>query len=144
MEYALKAAEGDKETAMDMIALMYENGYGCPKDPAKAFEWYLKAAQEGWRPATVSAAKHLHEGIGVEKDDFKAAMLLQEGAARTYGPAMKMLGEFYLEGWGVKRDLHWAKIWLDRAQYYEEDVEALQKRLKELTNKKAKKSGRMA
>ncbi|MEI8174204.1 MAG: tetratricopeptide repeat protein, partial [Deltaproteobacteria bacterium] len=49
------------------------DGDAVPKDPVKAFEWYLKAAGQGDAHAQCSLGYCYYQGAGVTKDLKKAA-----------------------------------------------------------------------
>ena len=43
----MKAAEQGYASAQKMVGKYLENGWNCPKNVAKAKEWYQKAADKG-------------------------------------------------------------------------------------------------
>lgn len=66
-----------KEAAF-RYALFCEQGYGCTKDPAKAYQWMRKLAMDGMYKAQAEAARYLFTGIGHEKAPRLALHLLWE------------------------------------------------------------------
>lgn len=45
--YYKLAAEMGNNKALEMIACMYDNGFGVPQNDKEAIKWYLKAAERG-------------------------------------------------------------------------------------------------
>lgn len=66
-----------KEAAF-RYAIFCEQGYGCTKDPAKAYQWMRKLAMDGMYKAQAEVARYLFTGIGHEKAPRLALHLLWE------------------------------------------------------------------
>ena len=73
------AERGDSE-AQGLLAVRYVNGWGVPRDMAKAIEWYQKAAAQGDGNALFNLGIAYEKGIGVPKDNVKASELFMKGA----------------------------------------------------------------
>lgn len=78
---------GSEETAEEQAmrkeaafryALFCEHGYGCTKDPIKAYQWMRKLAMGGMYKAQAEVARYLFSGIGHEKAPRLALHLLWE------------------------------------------------------------------
>lgn len=67
-----------RDEAAFRYALFCEQGYGCPKDPEKAYKWMRKLAMAGMRKAQVEVARYLFTGIGHKKSPRLALHLLWE------------------------------------------------------------------
>lgn len=66
-----------KEAAF-RYALFCEHGYGCAKDPTKAYQWMRKLAMGGMYKAQAEVARYLFSGVGHEKSPRLALHLLWE------------------------------------------------------------------
>lgn len=47
LRYYKLAAEMGSKKALQMIACIYDNGFGVPQNDKEAIKWYLKAAEKG-------------------------------------------------------------------------------------------------
>jgi len=110
-----EAAQGEPD-ALYQLGLMYLNGYGDPRDPAKAVGYFERASAAGHQEATVLYARALMDGAGIAKDEAKGirlvAKLAGEGHARSqvvYGTAL----EFGLHG--LEKDPKAAIEWYRKA-----------------------------
>ncbi|MBN9011190.1 MAG: sel1 repeat family protein, partial [Rhizobiales bacterium] len=79
---AIPRAEKGDAAAQTLIALMYEAGYGVPRDYGKAAEWYGLAAKAGDREAQYSLGMMLASGTGIAKDPKRALELFEASAAK--------------------------------------------------------------
>ena len=70
------AQQGDKE-AQFQLGVMYENGQGVLKDPAKAVSWYQKAAAQNHALAQNNLGWAYFQGLGIARDDAQALKWFQ-------------------------------------------------------------------
>ena len=80
MVWLNKAAAQNWATAYDKIGLLYLNGWGVKKDPARAFEAFGKGANLGNAPSMVNYANCYKEGVGTDQDFKKAYRLYTQAA----------------------------------------------------------------
>ena len=101
------------------LGLMYENGYGVPKDIREAVRWYQRAADLGDVTGTYYLGLCYEEGKGVKQDFAKAKALYETAAVRSDhvgAPGKLGLGSLYEKGEGVPKDLHRARYWYELAK----------------------------
>lgn len=67
-----------RDEAAFRYALFCEQGYGCSKDPEKAYKWMRKLAMGGMSKAQVEVARYLFSGVGHKKAPRLALHLLWE------------------------------------------------------------------
>lgn len=93
-----------KEAAF-RYALFCEQGYGCAKDPAKAYQWMRKLAMDGMYKAQAEVARYLFTGIGHEKAPRLALHLLWECHIKAPDtPNLYFyLGHMCSQGMGLRR-----------------------------------------
>ena len=108
-------AEHGNASAQFVIGVMYFEGRGVPKDPAKGAQWTLKAADQGVADAQFNLAMMYTKGQGVPQDDAQAATWLRKAADQGVREAQYNLATFYLEGKGVARDFNQAFEWNRKA-----------------------------
>lgn len=84
--------------AMTLLAVLYGNGFGVPKDDAKAAQWYKIAADRGDREAMFGLAMFRISGRGGPRDRDDAAKLFAAAAKLGHPSAAYNLGLLYLEG----------------------------------------------
>ena len=77
-----KAAEQGHHRAEFFLGECHENGYGVPKNPAKAVEYYTKAHEGGRSDGSFALAACYEHGLGVKADQKKALELYREAARR--------------------------------------------------------------
>lgn len=85
-----KAEQGDP-TAQDVLAYMYENGWGTPVDYTMAVYWYRKAATQGALPSITSLGRMYQGGTGVVRNYSYAAWLYRKAADQNYPGARDRL-----------------------------------------------------
>jgi TPR repeat protein len=107
--YTIAANQGHKDS-QESLSLMYSNGQGVPKDPAKAKYWRDKSiGQHELRALTIGGRK-------VEERDAQLAFVrMSKRAAQGDAAAKNDLGDMYLRGSGVTRDATIAMQWYSRA-----------------------------
>ncbi|MBQ9458358.1 MAG: sel1 repeat family protein [Oscillospiraceae bacterium] len=68
LEMLTRTAEAGEMKSQHFLALMYENGNGVERDPARAAYWYGKTAEQGDVEAQLSYSMICALGRGVEED----------------------------------------------------------------------------
>ncbi|MEA2019130.1 MAG: tetratricopeptide repeat protein [Campylobacterota bacterium] len=107
MDSFIIASNNDDNRAMLVIGIMYANGDGITKDPAKSLEWFTKAAN-----ANNSHAFSKLGNIYASKEDYKNAVKwFKKAALKGDNKAAYNLGYFYTGGLGVAMDLKEAFKW---------------------------------
>ena len=79
--FFVKAADMGDANALNSLGVCYQNGYGCDKDEAKAFESFKKAAEQRHPEAVNNLGRFYREGIVVEKDLSVATKCFATSAA---------------------------------------------------------------
>jgi TPR repeat protein len=88
-----KASRGGAEDQFN-LALLFEEGTGTGKSPAKAADWYRRAARQGHKDAKINLASLLASGPpGLEKNLAEAESLYAEAAAEGDAFSMYRLGQ---------------------------------------------------
>ncbi len=106
------ALTGDRDEAgMSWLGYMAENGYGTPRNLARAAGLYNEAAKYGDLKAIVALATMFYFGDPVPQDLARAAGLFQEAAAKGWAIAAFNLGYMYDIGSGVESDRALALRW---------------------------------
>ncbi len=109
------------------LGIMYEQGLGVEKDPARAAALYVRAAAAGDITASFLLGDLYRRGAGVRKDLVRARALYEASAQRgdiIYAPAMVALGMLYEQGSGVRQDAAAAQVLYDKAKAAGHDVKA--------------------
>ncbi len=107
MDYYLKAAEANDESAINNLGLIYKFGRdGYPVDIKKANEYFQKAADLGSYRAQFNIGYAYLTGNGVEKDINKAVSYLEKSAEHNYPNALYNLARCYKNGVGVVQDIN--------------------------------------
>ena len=71
----IKIAEGQHDPlAQFTVGLFYQNGWGRPAEPAKAYRWFEKAASGGVPAAQHFVGDYLVAGVHCKADPAKAAV----------------------------------------------------------------------
>jgi len=97
------------------IGLMYDSGFGVPKNPETANAWYLKAAEGGFARAMENLGLSYAQGSGVEKDLAKALQWYEKAANLGLANAQLETGYHYYNGLGVEKDPVVAVAWYRKA-----------------------------
>ncbi len=106
LKLAEEAAKQGDPQAHTLIARIYEEGSGIPKDEGTAARWYARAAELGDVPAMLAIGNMLADGRGVKKDR-KLAAEMYEKAAMTGDPVANYnLGILFLKGDGKPENPH--------------------------------------
>ena len=98
-----------------MLGVMAEQGFGQPKDPAMAVDWYKSAADKGMASAAFNLSRFYEHGDGTAQDIGKAHDYLLQAAEGGHGKAMHNLGRLYREGTLGDPDLAEALKWYSAA-----------------------------
>lgn len=97
----LAKGEARSQYAMGVMA---ENGFGMPKNPKVAADWYLRAAKQGNTDAQYNLGAMYEHGIGMPADYARAARWYLPAAEAGDIDALSNLGVLYEKGQGVKQD----------------------------------------
>lgn len=96
-------AKGDARSQYAM-GVMAENGFGMPKNPKLAADWYLKAAKQGNTDAQYNLGAMHEHGVGIPVNYVQAARWYRPAAESGDIDALSNLGVLYEKGQGVKQD----------------------------------------
>ena len=83
---------------------MYANGWGVPKDEAKAAQAYQKSCDGGDAAGCYGFGQALRQGKGVPKDEAKALLVYKKSCDAKYAPGCYKHAYMYEEGLGVAKD----------------------------------------
>lgn len=83
---AIPRAEAGDKAAQTLVGLIFEGGYGVPRDPVQAVSWYGFAADGGDPKAQFALGSMYLEGRGVPSDRAKAADYFEKAAANGKSP----------------------------------------------------------
>ena len=97
------AEKGDPRSQYAM-GVLYENGYGVPKDLKQAAAWYLKAAKQGNSDAQYNLGAMYEHGVGMTVNYAEAARWYRPAAEKGDIDALSNLGVLYQGGKGVPQD----------------------------------------
>jgi TPR repeat protein len=89
------SAEAGNPEAQNRLGEMAEFGYGMPRNPDKAIEWYLKAADQGSVTAQHNIGRSYNFGTGVEQNFAEAERWYRKAAEQGHTDAMFFLGTLY-------------------------------------------------
>ena len=110
-----QAEAGDAHALYLLAEMHYREGWGVPKDDAKAMELLRQAAAKGDAEAQSHLAGYYLDGKGEKKDIAKALELYQKAAAQGEVFAQFSLGLMYESGKGVSKDKVLAYAWYNLA-----------------------------
>jgi TPR repeat protein len=108
-------ADAGNAKAQNYLGLLYDNGYGVPRDDARAVAWYRKAAEQGNAAAQYNLGRHYDNGHGVPQDDAQAVAWYRKAAEHGDAGAQTSLGAAYEAGRGVPQDQAQAAEWYRKA-----------------------------
>jgi TPR repeat protein len=86
------------------MGVMAENGFGMPKNPRLAADWYLKAAKQGNTDAQYNLGAMNEHGVGIPVNYVQAARWYRPAAESGDIDALSNLGVLYETGRGVRQD----------------------------------------
>ncbi len=98
LSLAIPRAEAGDTAAQTLLGLIYEGGYGVPRDEQLASDWYRFAADGGDRQAQFALGMMYLDGRGVPRDPAKAADLFEKAAASGEISSTYNLAILYLQG----------------------------------------------
>jgi len=98
-----------------MIGIMYDLGWGVPRNYAQRDVWYRKAAENGHALMQNNLAWDYAHGHGVPQDHVQAAIWYRRAAKQGYVEAQFSLGERYRDGQGVHQDYVQSAFWYRKA-----------------------------
>ena len=108
------ANKGDARARHD-LGLMYVQGNGVPKDPAKGAVLLEQSAATGLPKAQYHVGVLYEQGLGVPRNPQTAFRWYQRAADQGHVRAQHNLGTFYAEGKGTARNYTEAARWFSRA-----------------------------
>ncbi len=108
-------AEQGHAKAQNYLGLMFDSGYGVPRDASRAVEWFRKAAEQGHANARNYLGLIHAGGRGVPRDGTEAVKWFRKAAGQGHVAAMFNLGILYYKGKVVPRDYVQAHAWFDLA-----------------------------
>jgi uncharacterized protein len=110
-----KAAQNGYAPAQVNLAVLYENGWGVPKNYGVALHWLEEAAHQHNPSAYYNLGELYFMGWGVHQDYREALRLFQLGANAGNTYAQTNLAYMYDRGIGVDRNLEAAARWYRKA-----------------------------
>jgi TPR repeat protein len=87
-----------------LLANLYDQGKGVPRDAAAAFAYFQRAAKAGHPDAAIKVAEIYHEGspeLGIKRDYKQALPMYERAALAARSEAQYQLGKMYAFGEGV-------------------------------------------
>ena len=98
------------------LALLYADGTGVQKNPARAFELMQTTARRNFPKAQWQLAQWTEQGFGTEKDEKRAFDLTLQAAQNGVLEAQEHLAQMYRAGTGTCINLKQAKYWEKQAK----------------------------
>ncbi len=86
------------------MGVLYENGFGVPKDAQQAVAWYRQAAEQGNSDAQYNLGAMNEHGVGIPVNYAEAARWYRPAAEAGDIDALSNLGVLYQKGQGVQQD----------------------------------------
>ncbi len=99
-----KSANAGFAPAQHLLGVVYLNGHGVNRDPARAWQFFQTAAKAGSNDARNALGQMLHKGNGVPADAAAAAEWFALAAGEGNREAMANLGYLYMNGLGVEKN----------------------------------------
>lgn len=99
-----KLADGGHSVSQYLIGERYRYGFGLPKEPKLAIQYYQMALQNGYKKAAEDLSCMYSAGKGIEVDEKAAFRYLDMLGEERSGIGTYRLGEMYYRGFGVKAD----------------------------------------
>lgn len=100
LRLATEAAKKNDPQAHTLIARIYAEGLGVPRNDAVAAQWYARGSELGDMEATFALGLMLAQGRGVAKNADAAAQLFETAARKGHALANYNLGLLFLSGSG--------------------------------------------
>ena len=101
--------------AQYQMAIVYQNGYGVPKNGMKALALFELAAEQNYSDAQFELALIYTEGLLVKQNLKKAFSLTHKAAKKGLASAQYNLAIMYANGTGTKQDDFKASRWYKAA-----------------------------
>ncbi len=115
VKWLTQAGEGGHSQSALMVGVMYENGWGIPKNIKKAEHWFGKAASLGDSKGMI-ALGHLYSQEEDKLSDHQAAREWYEKAwAKGDSEAAFYISKLYEKELGIPKDEKMAVDWLQKA-----------------------------
>lgn len=111
-----KAVDAGSLDARVDLGLMYEFGWGVPRDPATALKWYQSAAAGGSARGMWAVGQSYQKGAGVARDYRQAMKWYRKAADAGSADAMNSIGVLYENGLGARKSQGKAYRWYKRAE----------------------------
>jgi len=86
--------KSDDKNSQYSLGICYLNGFGVPKDPKKAFDFFLKSANNGLCIAQYQVATCYESGTGCTKDQAKAVEMFMKAAVQNNYISIFKMGFF--------------------------------------------------
>ena len=102
-ELLIPLAEAGDAQAQFNLGLMYDQGFGVPKDYTEAIKWYRKAAAQGLALAQANLGIMYEKGFGVQQDYAEAVKWYRKAAVQGNHKAQRSLGVMYERGLRARR-----------------------------------------
>ena len=109
-ELAPLAERGDGR-ALNLLGVLYQNGWGVTRDAAHAASHYRRAADLGFSRALHNLGRLYRSGLGLARDSTEAARLWKIAGRHGYVASQAALGALYYAGDGVTQDMFRAYFW---------------------------------
>lgn len=113
-EFRPLVAEG-YSPAQYQMGLIYQHGYGVPKNGIKALELFQLSAEQNYPDAQFELALLYTEGKLINKDLKMAFALTEKAAKKDHASAQFNLAVMYANGEGTKKDDFKASRWYQSA-----------------------------
>jgi uncharacterized protein len=97
------------------LGLIYNHGYGAPRNIGVAMKWYEQAVSYGHDSAQLNLGILLANLPGRRRNLARAVKLYRQAARSGRRNAAYNLGLYYSEGRGVPKDLRMARRWYQQA-----------------------------
>jgi TPR repeat protein len=110
-----KLGQGRDAHSQFNLGVMYENGYGVPKNPSEAFKWYKKAGEMGLTEAENALGNIYNHGKGASQDSNLAMEYYQRAAEKGNVKAQFSLAVMLYSGEPESKDLQESIIWFTKA-----------------------------
>jgi TPR repeat protein len=109
------ANKGDA-VAQYLIGVLFENGFGVPRDYVQAVAWFRKAAAGGdTNSKTTLGLLYANGGFGVRQEGNEALSWHRKAAEHGEVMAPYFIGSMYFTGQGVSQDYSEAAKWYRKA-----------------------------
>jgi len=118
VEIATELSNNGNIRTQSILAGIYLNGVGTPRDEKTALKWYLEAARGGDFASQFQVGMMYRDGIGTDKDSKKAIEWLSLSGRNGHIRAKTELALMFRRGIGVDRDIPASLEWYKDAASY--------------------------